>query len=253
MVERQNSSFKKEIPYKKVTLCGGKVPLLQPLKGYVPGLDAVMLAAFFPKLAQGTALDLGCGSGAVMLCRKWFQGNTGSLLGMEYQMEMAALAQENIKLNQTQQAYIFCADVGQLPLQGHSVDHVMTNPPYFKAGSGSASPDLQKRVSFHGEKVGLPEWLQISCHILKPQGTLTCILKGDQLQEALANLPHMGGIQIFPLYPRAGEPAKRVLLSAKKGVRSPLIHLSGLVLHARDGEYTPQAKKILLGQENLSH
>jgi len=41
------------------------------------------------------------------------------------------------------------------------------------------------------------------------------LMTADRMGEALAALPP-GGITVFPLWPRAGEPAKRVILQARK-------------------------------------
>ncbi len=50
-------------------------------------------------------------------------------------------------------------------------------------------------------------------------GFFTTIVRADRMQEALAALPR-AGVNIFPLWPRAGMAAKRVILQARKGSRS---------------------------------
>jgi tRNA1(Val) A37 N6-methylase TrmN6 len=52
-------------------------------------------------------------------------------------------------------------------------------------------------------------------------------------------------VTIFPLWPRAGEAAKRVILQVRKGSRSELTLSPGLVLHAADGRYTTDADAVL--------
>jgi len=64
------------------------------------------------------------------------------------------------------------------------------------------------------------------------------------LGEALVALPERG-ITVFPLWPRAGVAAKRVILQVRHGSRAPLQLLSGLVLHREDGSYTPEADAVL--------
>ena len=54
-----------------------------------------------------------------------------------------------------------------------------------------------------------------------------------------------GQIEIFPLWPHAGEAARRVIVRAVKDRRSPAKIHAGLVLHERSGEYTPQAEAVL--------
>jgi tRNA1(Val) A37 N6-methylase TrmN6 len=71
------------------------------------------------------------------------------------------------------------------------------------------------------------------------------------LREALERLPERG-VAVFPLWPRAGEPAKRVIVQARKASRAAPALLAGLVLHAADGSLTPEAEAILRGGASLA-
>ena len=62
--------------------------------------------------------------------------------------------------------------------------------------------------------------------------------------EAL-RLARCGDVTILPLWPRAGEQARRVIIRARKGVASPARLLPGLVLHDAEGHFTPEAERIL--------
>ncbi|MEJ0043876.1 MAG: hypothetical protein WDM81_17425 [Rhizomicrobium sp.] len=71
------------------------------------------------------------------------------------------------------------------------------------------------------------------------------------MAEALSALPATG-VSVFPLYPRAGEAAKRIVVQVKKASRAPLAMLAGLVLHEADGSYTAAADAVLRGEAALS-
>jgi len=73
------------------------------------------------------------------------------------------------------------------------------------------------------------------------------VLRADRLGEALAALPERG-VAVFPLWPKAGVSAKRVILQARQGSRAPLQMLAGLVLHEPDGAYTAEADAVLRGR-----
>jgi tRNA1(Val) A37 N6-methylase TrmN6 len=60
-----------------------------------------------------------------------------------------------------------------------------------------------------------------------------------------------GGITLIPLWPRAGEAAKRVVIRAVKDSRGPAALHPGLVLHGPDGAYTPAAEGVLRRGEGL--
>ena len=57
-----------------------------------------------------------------------------------------------------------------------------------------------------------------------------------------------GEITVTPLWPKQRVDAKRVLVSAQKGVRGPTRLTAGLVLHDGDGEFTPKTQRILDGE-----
>ena len=47
-----------------------------------------------------------------------------------------------------------------------------------------------------------------------------------------------GAVTLFPLFPKDGKPAVRVIVQAGKGSRAGMRLLPGLVLHEADGGYT---------------
>jgi hypothetical protein len=62
----------------------------------------------------------------------------------------------------------------------------------------------------------LADWFAAGLKRVASGGTFTTIVRADRLADALTALPERG-VAIFPLWPRAGEPAKRVILQATKG------------------------------------
>ena len=73
---------------------------------------------------------------------------------------------------------------------------------------------------------------------------------GREAADAVADLLPMlngrlGALSVFPLFPKEGVAAKRVILQGIKGSRAPLRLLPGMVLHEADGSYTRQAMDVL--------
>ena len=66
----------------------------------------------------------------------------------------------------------------------------------------------------------------------------------DRLNQALAALPEKG-VAVLPLWSKIGEPAKRVIVQARKGSNAPFALLPGLVLHTVNGTWTPEADDVL--------
>ena len=87
---------------------------------------------------------------------------------------------------------------------------------------------------------------------LKHKGILTMIHRADRLNEILSLLSgKAGAIKVYPLWPKQNVNAKRVIVSAQKGVKTPMKITPGLVLHENDGTYTTDANEILHGRKSV--
>ena len=229
----------------------GSVIVRQPAHGFRAGLDAVMLAAAVPARAGGDALELGAGAGTASLClARRVEGVR--INGIEIDVGLVLLANANAKANGMEATVNFAAgDALALPAQlRRPFDHVFCNPP-FHGDEGEAPPDEAKaRALQDGGK--LSAWIAAGLKRTVSGGSLTMILRADRLGEALGTLPDRG-VTIYPLWPRAGEAAKRVILQVRQGARTPLRMLPGLVLHGADGKYTREADAVLRNGEPLAY
>ncbi len=234
----------------ETVLLGGRVRFMQPLQGYRAAIDPVLLAAAVAGDAWKTALDVGTGTGAAMLC---LLGRCPQkrVIGVELLTAHANLAQQSLHLNGMQgQGAVVVADIcASPPLAAQSFDQVLTNPPFH--GPGNA-PSHHDRAVAHMEAVPLEAWLAFCLRMLAPRGRLTMIHRADRVDEILACLyKKAGAVEIIPLWPRAGVAAKRVIVRARKGLKSPAIFHPGLVLHQADGSFTAQADAILRAGASL--
>ena len=225
----------------------GRITVRQPEAGFRAGLDAVMLAAAVPEGV--TALELGAGAGTASLC---LAARIASMVitGIEIDPDLVQLANDNAAANGMQARLRFAAaNIFALPLEfKREYDCVLINPPFH--GEGQASPDPGRARSLMDEGA-LADWLQAGMKRVISGGALTAILRADRLNEALAALP-LTGVSALPLWPKAGEPARRVLVQARKGSRAAFCLLPGIVLHTNSGAYTPEADAILRGQAALA-
>ena len=202
-----------------------------------------MLAAAVPAAAGSDLLELGAGAGTASLCLAARVPQL-RLKGIEIDPELADLATANAKANgMADRVGFVAADIFALPAcYRRPFDHVFCNPP-FHGSEGEAAPDpARARALQDGGK--LAAWLAAGLKRTVSGGTFTAILRADRLGEALVALPERG-ITVFPLWPRAGVAAKRVILQVRHGSRAPLQLLAGLVLHREDGSYTPEADAVL--------
>ncbi len=99
----------------------------------------------------------------------------------------------------------------------------------------------------------LAAWARFFAAMAAPNARLTLIHRPDCLGELLQLLNgRFGEVTVFPLFPKRGEPASRILVQAKKGSKAGLSLPPGLVLHEDDGRYTEAAESILRGGEPLT-
>lgn len=227
-------------------LLDGCVEFEQPARGYRAAIDPVLLAASV-QLTRGDVLELGAGAGAATLCLAHRQPDL-RIVALEIDPDMAALARRNVASNRmAERVEIVVADIGRLPpaLLGR-FDAVFCNPPFDAAARASPSPHPDKRRATTEDGAALRDWIDAASRALKPRGALQMIHRADRLAELLAALaPRYGDIETIPLWPRANEPAKRVILRARRDARGPSILQAGLVLHDRTGAFTPAAEFVL--------
>jgi tRNA1(Val) A37 N6-methylase TrmN6 len=221
---------------------GGRVVVRQMDSGFRSGLDAVMLAASVPAKEGEEVLELGAGAGAASLCLA--QRVNCSVFGLEVDPALAALADENAAENdQSRRVRFIAGDMRNMPAElRRTFEHVMCNPP-FHDEDGQTSPDAGRALALQ-DRGALDDWLTGGMKRVVSGGTFTAILRADRLREALTALGERG-VSVFPLWPRAGEAAKRVLIRAVKASRAPFAILPGLVLHETGSNYTRAANALL--------
>lgn len=221
-----------------------RVRLRQPVEGFRTGLDAVMLAAACQARAGEHILDLGCGVGGAGLSVLYRVPDT-HLTGVDIQDDHIELAKENAALNKMSERTAFiCADVRDFREQ--RFNHVICNPPYMEAGAHAPSPSEKRAKALGHDDTGLEDWIACAFDCLKGQGSLTMIHRADMLDKIIQAIgKRFGALDIIPLWPKAGEPAKRIIIRGFKHKKSPATLHTGLVLHQENGSYTPETEEIL--------
>jgi tRNA1Val (adenine37-N6)-methyltransferase len=225
----------------------GKIAVRQPEDGFRAGLDAVMLAAAVPDAAH--VFELGAGAGTASLCLA-ARLPCVVITGIEIDPALTKLANENAAANNMDKRVAFvAADIFALPLEWkREYEAVLMNPPFH--GEGQTSPDAARARALM-DKGSLRDWLETGLKRTVSAGSFTAIVRADRLNEALAALPD-AGVTVFPLWPKAGDAARRVLIQVRKGARTPFCLLPGMILHQPSGAYTPEADAILRGEAALA-
>ncbi len=229
-----------------------RLALHQMEGGFRTSTDSVLLAAACPAKAGEHILDLGCGVGSAGLCVLTRVEGT-KLTGIDLQEDHVALARENAALNAMQSRSDFLqGDVREITDLG-LYHHVICNPPYKEAGAHiPARSEKKARAMGHTEtNLTLQSWITCAWNHIKGQGSLTLIHEAGQVDTILHNLyspaggRRYGAVDVIPIYPKAGKPAKRVIIRAYKHRKAPTTLHPGLIMHTENGDYTAAADQIL--------
>ncbi|XBQ16313.1 MAG: methyltransferase [Oceanicaulis sp.] len=231
---------------------GGRIVLRQDPDGYRAGLDAALLAAAVRVPDGGRAAEFGCGAGAALLSAASLN-ETAQIFGIERDRAAAALARENTALNaMTHRVSIIEADA-MAWREESGLDAVFFNPPFFDDPAALRAPKPGKTGAYMNE-AGLAAWIEAGLKRLKEGGVLTVVHRADRLGEILGALTGKAGdTAVLGVHPRPGQPAKRVLVAARKTARAPMRLLAPLVLHPETGSgFTEQARAVLEGRARLA-
>jgi tRNA1(Val) A37 N6-methylase TrmN6 len=226
-------------------ILGARLVLRQSAHGYRVNADTVLLSAAVAAEPGASLMEAGCGVGAASLAVAQRVAGV-RVLGVERDPAMAALARENVIANGLGEQV--SVELGDALARSWGVfDGVFCNPPFDLEGEGRAPAEARR--SAHIAEETIDAWIAALSDRLKGGAALTLIHRASKLSEILAALEgRLGGVDIFPIRPFADEPAKRVIIRARKGSRAPLRLLKGLDLHDRSGaKHTPEAEAILRG------
>jgi len=100
----------------------------------------------------------------------------------------------------------------------------------------------------------LDQWIYHCLKMTRSRGIFTIIHRADRLEHIMASITGvLGNIVVFPLWPNQisrnkNRPisANRIIVSGRKGVKSPGVLSSGIALHeGQDGKFTSEAISII--------
>lgn len=235
---------------------GGRLTLVQPVKGFRAGLDSVLLGSAVGH-GSGRLLDLGAGVGTAALVALADHPALSATL-VDTDPAALALAAKNIAANGVgTRAAAIEVDVtasgrarAGAGLEPDSFVSVIANPPFFAGGTRASARGAAARQM---PAAALELWVRAAASHAAPGGEFIVIHTADSLPVLLAAMSaRFGALTVLPLTPREGEPAHRILVRGIKGSRAPLALLASRALHTAGGrQFRAEFEAIFRGGDRL--
>ena len=207
------------------------------------GTDSLALADFAMRVKGTRGVDLGCGSGILMLLLALSRPDL-RMLGVELRPNAAESCLANIRANAlTDRCGVVCGDLREVCPRDALADLAVSNPPYFPRGRGGVSPDPD-RALMRTETAAPEEMCASAAMCLRDGGSFCLVHRTERIAEIFDALRGAGlePKRMRFVHSFAGKAATMVLIDSVKGGGSQMVIEPPLVIYGKDGEYTEEVK-----------
>ena len=169
-------------------------PQFEQSKHFRPGTDSVLLADFVNIGARRRGIDLGCGSGILPLLLLT-RSTALHMTGLELNPEAARVARENIAANALdRRCDIVVGDIRRCrdEFKTGQFDLVVSNPPYFAAGSGKLSPNADKAAARGEVLCTLEDVCRAAAFLCRTGGAFCLVHRAERLVDVICLLRDSG-------------------------------------------------------------
>lgn len=212
------------------------------------GTDSVLLADFVNTSGRTRGIDLGCGSGILplLLCARAPKLN---MTGLEINPDAVLIARKNMTENSLDgRTEIVQGDIRSCRelFRTGEFDLIVSNPPYFAAGSGRLSPDAA-RAAARGEVLcTLEDICRAASYLCRTGGAFCLVHRAERLADAVCLLRETGFElkRIRTVAHSVKKAPSLVLLEARRGAAPGLKFMPPLFMTAPDGRESDEIKRI---------
>jgi tRNA1Val (adenine37-N6)-methyltransferase len=230
----------------------GRLPLLQPRRGYRTNVDALWLAAFARRdRTARRCLDLGAGVGAVGLALV-VAGAVERVTLLDVDAPLLALARKNaISAGVDARVETLTVDLAHdLPREiAHGFDLVVANPPYGVVGEARSSPHPQRARARTGDRSTLSCFARAARFSLGAAGRACFVFPAHDLSRLFDALAATGLVpkRMRVVHPLPDAPAKVALVEAKPARPGGLRVEPPFIAMRAPGVWSEEAVRILDG------
>ena len=210
--------------------------------------DCILLADFVKTGQAHRGIDLGCASGAIALLL--MSRSPGlHMTGLEIQENAAELARENMARNGWElRSNILAGDIRNCRslFPAGSFDLAVTNPPYYRVGSGALSPDAAKAGARGETDCSLAELCAAAAWLLHTGGSFCLVYKPERLSELLYTM-HEANLEpkrLRMVCHRQETAPSLVLVEGRRGGRPGMKVEPNLFLTGPDGGESDEYRRI---------
>ena len=180
----------KLLPHESLEDLTGNIKIIQNKALYRFNEDSVVLAEFTQLDKKCRVVDLGTGSGVLLLLLLAREASMEGV-GVEIQQALADMASRSISFNALgDKIKIINADLKKAHyfLQKNSWDLVISNPPYITMDTGRASPHKELAAARQEIYCTLQDVIHSAAMLLKPGGSFALVHRVERLPEIMVLL-----------------------------------------------------------------
>jgi tRNA1Val (adenine37-N6)-methyltransferase len=244
---RDISAFKKEGESVDEIL-GGRLKILQKVKGYRFSLDAFLLADFVQLKRISRVLDLGAGGGILSLILSQ-RRQCRHITGIEIQGPLVDIMKRNIKINRLSDKIKVCrGDVRKIEtiINPHAFDAVVLNPPYRRLTAGKINPNHQKAIARHEIEGAIGDFLKAAAYALKKYGHVYIIYPAARAVELIykMRINQLEPKRVRTVYSHRDSAGEFILVEGLKEGGEELKIMPPLFIYTKKGQYTKMMNEI---------
>jgi len=231
------------------SILDGSITLIQPKHGYRFSIEAILLARFARANTRDRVLELGAGCGVVSIMIAALY-RPREVVAIEIQPPLADMITRNAAINALKSVNAINADLRQKKIAGvapASFDLVVANPPYRAASSGRENPDHSRRMARGEGATVLMDFVAAARRYARTRGRVAFVFTARRSAELISA---MRSYQLEPkrirfVHPQIATPASVILIEARAAGGIEVAIEPPLILYARPGIYTSEAKALL--------
>ena len=223
-------------------------PLFEQSEHFKLGTDSVLLADFVNIGTRKRGIDLGCGSGILPLLLLT-RSDRLHMTGLEINPEAARIACENMAANAlAERCEIVTGDINDCRslFKTGEFEFVVSNPPYFAAGSGGVSPDGRKAAARGELLCSLEDICRAAAYLCRTGGVFCLVHRAERLADVVCALRDAGfePKRLRTVSHSAEKEPSLILIEARRGGAPGLRIMPPLFIRGADGEETAEILRI---------